>query len=62
MASSNESKGDAFVAEAEKKLNSGGFMSLFTSKKDKHREAAEIFNRAASTYKLDKKCMVTLNI
>jgi hypothetical protein len=57
--SSNELKGDAFLAEAEKKVSGGGFMSFFGSKKDKAREGAELCDKAANTYKLDKKC--TLN-
>jgi len=53
--SSNELKGDAFVAEAEKKMTGGGFMSFFGNKKDKAREAAELYDKAANQYKLDKK-------
>lgn len=54
--SSNELKGDAFMAEADKKMSGGGFFSFFGSKKDKAREAAELYEKAANTFKLDKKC------
>lgn len=60
--SSNELKGDAFVSEAEKKMTGGGFFGgLFGgSKKEKAREAAEIFDKAANAYKLDKKCTIPI--
>ena len=44
------------MAEAEKKVAGGGFMSFFGNKKDKAREAAELCDKAANNYKLDKKC------
>lgn len=55
--SSKELQGDAFVSEAEKKMSGGGFFGFFGSKKDKAREAAELYDKAANVYKLEKKCM-----
>lgn len=43
------------MAEADKKMSGGGFFSFFGSKKDKAREAAELYEKAANTFKLDKK-------
>jgi alpha-soluble NSF attachment protein len=53
--SSNELKGDAFVSEADKKMAGGGLFSFFGNKKEKARDAAELYDKAANTYKLDKK-------
>lgn len=45
------------MSEAEKKMSGGGFFGIFGgSKKEKAREAAEIYDKAANVYKLDKKC------
>ena len=62
MASSNALKGDALVSEADRKMNGGGlFSSIFGSKKDKAREAAELYDKAGNSYKLDKQCASRFN-
>jgi hypothetical protein len=49
--SNNELKGDALVAEAEKKMSGG-----VGTEKGTAIEAAELYEAAAVHYKLDKKC------
>lgn len=51
----SERKGDELIAEAEKKLKSGGgLMGLFGGKQSKMEEATELFDKAAAQYKLAK--------
>ena len=49
MAQKQKAKGDAFMADAEKKLTKS---SWFTSKEKKYEEAAELMEQAANAYKV----------
>lgn len=51
---SSKGQGEALIAEATK-LRDG--WSLFGSKKDRQRDAAALFIKAAIAFKLDQSCM-----
>lgn len=58
LMSVNKLKGDAFMSEAEQKMKGGGLFGIFGgSKKEKAHDAAELYDRAANSYKLDKQCI-----
>ena len=54
--STNEEKAAQYVQQAEKKLQKGGFMSMLSGG-NKQEEAAELYLKAANTYKMAKQCM-----
>jgi alpha-soluble NSF attachment protein len=56
MAEPNEKKGDEYMEKAEKALNK---WSLFSGN-SKYEEAAELFERAANSYKVGKSSLSNL--
>ena len=57
MASRYEQKAEQLMAEARKKLESGGFWSsLFGPPGNKHEDAGDLFKAAANQYKIAKNC------
>ena len=55
---SQDSRADALIAEAEKKLKPTGMFAVFSS--PRFDEAAELFAKAANAYKIAKKCAHSL--
>jgi len=47
-------KAQSFLAQADKRLATGGFKSLFEDKKDKFQDAADLYSKAANFFKLAK--------
>lgn len=58
--SSNELGGDALVSEANKKMAEAGLPSFLGNKNDRTREVADLYEKAANMYKLDKKCTIDM--